>query len=574
MLLVEGEKAAVAGVAHFPDHVVMTWPGGAQQAAHVDVRPLAGRQVKLLPDHDEPGRLAMRKLAERLIKVAARLQVAQTPDGLEAGWDVADGTWATPAEAQAWLAGLSWATIPTQPGSVAPAGTGTASPRFEALLARANGQGPQYEVTPTATWTPTPIPVPILAQLEAEILRRVPVQHPVAAQQTALAMAARLAGRQVVSSAGDPTSLYLALAAPSVGDVRAYLQLSWSILEQIGLEASARQQRLSVPTQIHKLLWRQPASLYLCSEWGTILQFAKRQPAGTTEQALTLLSEVWDAKPIVIDVDDLKLDNAGVGAAQQIIRAPHLTMLAALSQDQLATAVKLSEVGRGALEQIQYWILADEDFTLQDPDELTTAPLPADLLAELQRISQAVTVSGNMAGVPAPSLMPAQVEARFAVAIKPFYAALDELKPHRSVRAILTTSRLIIRRVASILAFWLNPVAPVITEALVQWSVNLEVARLTGLLARFASLSSEDGKLSAYQKVLDFITTEGGKGAGHRALNRFCWAYRNLADDKRDALIQQLLTDEAVVEIQPPSKPGARQKAPVYVARQFVREKG
>lgn len=107
-----------------------------------------------------------------------------------------------------------------------------------------------------------------------------------------------------------------------------------------------RQQRLSSPQQVYKMLWRQPASLYLCSEWGVILQFAKRQPAGSIEQTLTVLSEVWDGTPITMDVDDIKLTDPGVDG-QYIIRAPRLTMLAALSHDQLATALKLSEMGRG-----------------------------------------------------------------------------------------------------------------------------------------------------------------------------------------------------------------------------------
>ena len=78
--------------------------------------------------------------------------------------------------------------------------------------------------------------------------------------------------------------------------------------------------------------------------------------------------------------------------------------------------------------------------------------------------------------------------------------------------------------------------------------------------------------MSAYEKVLDFITSEKTRGAGARALQQYCRPYRNLPDDKREALIKQMLTDGAIVEIQPESKPGARRKAVVYVARSFVRE--
>lgn len=90
------------------------------------------------------------------------------------------------------------------------------------------------------------------------------------------------------------------------------------------------------------------------------------------------------------------------------------------------------------------------------------------------------------------------------------------------------------------------------------------------LLTRFQTLSSEDGKLSAYQKALDFITAEKGKGARGSDLISGCRAYRGLEEGKREALIKQLLDDGAVVEIQPESKPGARRKALVYVAKSYA----
>lgn len=442
--------------------------------------------------------------------------------------------------------------------------------RFEAELQRANGQGVQYAAVDTPKWTPTPLPVPLLAVLEREILRRVPVQHPIAAQQTALAIAARIAGRHTVTTSGDPTNLYLALAAPSVGDVRPYLHQAELIMEQAGLQQSVRKSRLSVIGQIQKTLWRQPATLYLCSEWGILLQFAKRQPAGSLEMALGLLAELWDGTTLSIDADDIKLPDAEGG--QQVVRAPRLSMLALLSHDQLATAVKMSEMGRGALEQIQYWVLDDEDFAVVDPDEITTAPYPDDLIAELKRLSESpFPATGNLSGV-MPWVMPQQVQARFAVAIQPFYARLDALQPHRSARSLLATSRLIIRRIVNDLAYFNAPESPIITEQLIEWCMDGELARLKTLFERFPSLSGEDGKTSVYDKVLEFITSEKARGCGTRALQQYCRPYRNLPDDKREALIKQMLADESIVELQPESKPGSRRKALIYVAKQFVRE--
>lgn len=70
--IVEGEKAADAAALLLPGHVVMCWQGGAQAISKSDWRPLAGRDVILWPDSDEPGRVCMEKLCELLKKARAK----------------------------------------------------------------------------------------------------------------------------------------------------------------------------------------------------------------------------------------------------------------------------------------------------------------------------------------------------------------------------------------------------------------------------------------------------------------------------------------------------------------------
>ncbi len=50
VLLVEGEKAADAAQALFPDYVCMTWSGGCEAAALTDYKPIADRNVIIWPD--------------------------------------------------------------------------------------------------------------------------------------------------------------------------------------------------------------------------------------------------------------------------------------------------------------------------------------------------------------------------------------------------------------------------------------------------------------------------------------------------------------------------------------------
>jgi hypothetical protein len=88
VLIVEGEKTAVAASKLFPSHVVITWQGGSKRVARATIDPLLTRAtpIFLWPDHDKPGRDAMIYLKARL--PAAR--VVHLPDSLPDGWDLAD----------------------------------------------------------------------------------------------------------------------------------------------------------------------------------------------------------------------------------------------------------------------------------------------------------------------------------------------------------------------------------------------------------------------------------------------------------------------------------------------------
>ncbi len=88
VLVVEGEKTAVAASKLFPSHVVLTWQGGSKRVARVAIDPLLTRATPIIlwPDADAPGRDAMVYLKARL--PSARL--VHLPDTLPDGWDLAD----------------------------------------------------------------------------------------------------------------------------------------------------------------------------------------------------------------------------------------------------------------------------------------------------------------------------------------------------------------------------------------------------------------------------------------------------------------------------------------------------
>lgn len=89
ILVVEGEKTAEAAQGLLPSYTVTTWQGGAQAVSKADITPLAGKDVLLWPDADEPGIKAMRSLGVALLAMGREPRIVLT-QGMQGGWDLAD----------------------------------------------------------------------------------------------------------------------------------------------------------------------------------------------------------------------------------------------------------------------------------------------------------------------------------------------------------------------------------------------------------------------------------------------------------------------------------------------------
>jgi hypothetical protein len=115
VLLSEGEKCRAVGAGALPMYVNVTWPGGGKGVQYVDWTPLAGRDVVLWPDADEPGRQAMlgyrdvpghfhMGVAQYLHGVGVKSMRVINTEGQPKGWDIADALadgW-TPKQLAAW----------------------------------------------------------------------------------------------------------------------------------------------------------------------------------------------------------------------------------------------------------------------------------------------------------------------------------------------------------------------------------------------------------------------------------------------------------------------------------------
>ena len=86
--IVEGEKCAHALRDAWPNKPVTTWAGGTNAWQLTDWTSIAGRDVSLLADGDNPGHKAMEALAAHLHSMGCRVQIARPPTDWKS--DVAD----------------------------------------------------------------------------------------------------------------------------------------------------------------------------------------------------------------------------------------------------------------------------------------------------------------------------------------------------------------------------------------------------------------------------------------------------------------------------------------------------
>lgn len=91
ILIVEGEKKCESARSLFPDMTVISWIAGTGSVHLTDWSALAGRDVVLWPDNDEPGLKCMAKLKNILEGFGANsVRIVPLPDDTPHGWDLAD----------------------------------------------------------------------------------------------------------------------------------------------------------------------------------------------------------------------------------------------------------------------------------------------------------------------------------------------------------------------------------------------------------------------------------------------------------------------------------------------------
>ena len=443
---------------------------------------------------------------------------------------------------------------------------------FDELMRQAQRQQ-QYNLKPEPQHQINPFPVDSLNQLAAWIAEQSAASWAQADQHAALAVASIAASRLYVSENGDPCHLYLGLLGHSVGELRYTHRAIQRIMMDAGLRRMMRAHRFTSSQTLYKTLQRSPSCLYLADDYGQILAFARRQPSGLQEQMLTALAQIYAQDEIQIDSpEDAGLKAGMAGDEQPMIYRPGLTTLALLSEDQLAAVVRRGELGRGALEQLLINRVEGRP-DLHPPSRSKTPSWAVHHIRKIRKLPS--DISGHDIDLPTifnggAGLLPEQTIVPIGDNVAELLRQTDtEFLAHGeqtiSLRPLALEACNTIRRIATALAAWNDPDCPVITSSIAQWACQYVMTLFDQFINQFQMLSNDDGKLTDYDKVQEVIAGQGRTGISHRDLTRMCWTFRNMTQEKREALITGMIADEVIVEIK-------KGKKRLYISKTFIHD--
>ena len=435
---------------------------------------------------------------------------------------------------------------------------------------------PEIKVVDGARVQARAMPVTSLNELVAWMSESSAQTHVLASQAAALALMSACASRRYVSEHGDPAHVFIAIMAPTVSQVRYALQAAEAHLMQAGLRSMVRGQRFTSPAQLYAAILRNPSTLYLADDWGDQLRFARRQPSGLLEQALSILSgRVYAGQTIALDNwAELGLKPDRGQSHLPTLYRPSMALLAAVAQQQLAGLFRRSEFARGALDSMLLVPTIDGEWT--DRPAGRVPELPAIVLEAMRALR------GFEPGQTEPStdqLMdslalqePTPIIVRFAADIQ----STERLWIERagrlplSARAMAIGARRTLRRLCTAMAAWANPRDPVVTTEILAWCNAFVGECLQVALDEFELLGADDDdKPDAYQHLLDAVTRCGPLGMPKRDMPRLCKQYRKLDQDARGKLLDSMVIDRALYTVPTLSGRGVN-----YVAARFIREEG
>jgi hypothetical protein len=403
-----------------------------------------------------------------------------------------------------------------------------------------------FEAAPPAraAW-PGPIPCALLRSAYDWIACQTHAPKAGAVTQATLAFAAAISGRRYETPHGKPASAFLGITDSSSAGHRPLKGIVYRLLAACGERGAIRGTGFASGVQLARALHRSPRMLWITDELGHMCSMSRRQQSGALESALSQLVEVYDAPTLYLDPETLARGQKLAELSECDVVRPSLAALFMVPYDQLGHLSARGEYGRGTLQQI---LLADAGDPVSRHRHLVDEEEPRQVIEVATRMRDAA--DGPMCQDASPSNpLPAirvQMDAEAWAAITAGAAALramthpTDLQPYRGMAHGYLQSAL---RVASIIAAWDAPSAPVVTEEIARWACGWAAWCLQGALEELRVHGSDNGDKDIEQRVLDYLRRYPERPYTERELSRAVRPYRALPPDRRSAILHGLVED-------------------------------
>ncbi len=400
---------------------------------------------------------------------------------------------------------------------------------------------------------PNFFPVYMLNQLADFINHTSSCYSKAATMQAVLAFAATLVARRYCTPQGDSLHCYFGISSSpdgTVGELRYATRGARELLRQCGLRRMAKESRISSSQALFKTLALSPASLYLCDDYAAKIKLCTRQTTGGMEIVMNNLAKLWGETFVQLDSpEEAGLKPADFGTDKQpVIQRPSLSMLALIAYSNLPLLTKVSEQGRGSLDQFIFAICKDDDIFYKEENQGYLPQSMIDTLLKIRGIGlpyngdfDLTEISGDLCGI-APELKPV----RYSGSPEPYYKQIDEMTNDRRYRFFRPSARKNFNRISSILAVFYNYEYPIATPEIMQWAVDYVCSNLHGLLDIMEVKVSDDGKNDIGQLVLEVIMRHGTQGIAPGQIYKYCRPFKALSKEKRDEILNQLIDDDDI----------------------------
>jgi hypothetical protein len=405
-----------------------------------------------------------------------------------------------------------------------------------------------------------PVDCTLLNRLSGFICDATDYNVKAATTQAVIALAALIASRRFTTPTGDSCNLYVGILGSKSGgqgEIRYTSELAAAILKRCDLHKMIHEGRFNSRSQIYRTLYKSPTSLYLCDDFSEMISTSTRQSSGVLSITLNTLTGLYNK-----GIEGLRfnsLEEAGLTKSdirngddeyKPEIEHPCLSILSLMSNTQLASFTKSSEISRGSVEQFLFAICDEDD--VQVNGEEKPIFVPEDVIDELYRIKgwNRVLKSRSFEEISnqfiSHNIASTLTAVTFECDLAPYDKMIDEITMQKDYRKFNRSARKNMRRLMTVLAAFSNNGKHIATKSIMDWCAQYVVKNLQRLIDRINVASSDDGVLDVRKKIIEKIYLSGADGIAKSRLTDIS-SYGALSEEKRDQLLDQLAKDKIIV---------------------------